>query len=150
MSKNQKTYLLLVAVIVIWGAIGFQIYGYLNPEEAQTVIQSNDTFVPNKQVQAVTYTITPDYRDPFFGKLYRKPKPKTKKVVPKKTIVFPPISYDGVVSSGKNSSFLITINGVQEIYKVGQTMKGVELVKGDTSEVTLKYKGKTKKYSLGQ
>lgn len=150
MNKNQKTYVLLAAVVVIWGAIGYQIYGYLNPSTPEIPPTVSERFTPKGQVKEVTYTIKPDYRDPFFGKIYRKPKPKKKKVHSKQQIIFPSISYDGIVNNGNTKTFLISINGSQEIFKVKDRMSGVELIKGNNQEITLKYKGETKKYSIGQ
>ena len=152
MNKNQKTYLLLAAVIIVWGAIGFQVYGYLNPSTSDVNPIIGERFIPNEEIENVTYNISPDYRDPFFGKIYRKPKPKVKKkkIIQKQKVVFPRISYDGVISNDGNKTFLISINGVQEIFTVKQSIGGVELIRGNNNEVTLKYKGSTKKYSLGQ
>ncbi len=152
MSKNQKTYLLLAAVVIVWGAIGFQIFGYLNPTTSDVGPVISERFIPNQTIKEVSYTIEPNYRDPFFGKIYRRPKPKpvVKRKIQKEPVIFPTISYDGVISNGSNKTFLISINGVQEIFKLKQTVGGIELLKGGNEEITLKYKGSTKKYSLRQ
>jgi hypothetical protein len=152
MSKNQKTYLLLLAVAIIWGAVGFQFYSHYNPDIPEVTAPTSERFIPKQQSNITTYTIEPNYRDPFLGKLYKKPKPKLKKkkVQPKPEVVFPAISYHGIIKSGKKYTYLISINGSQHIYKLKQAIKGVELVTGDENEVKLKYQGVTKTYPIIQ
>lgn len=152
MTKNQKTYLLLAAVIIVWGAIGYQIYTHYTPnnEEIATVISQK--FVPEKTAATETYTIQPNYRDPFLGKLYQNPVPKIKRPVakPKPQVVFPNITYNGILQGAKQNTYIISINGSQEIFQKGQVMKGVELVRGNAQEITIKFQGETKKYTMGQ
>jgi hypothetical protein len=152
MSKNQKTYLLLFAVAIVWGAVGFQFFNYYDSDVPEMDIPIAEKFVPNQPTKSESYTIQPDYRDPFLGKLYKKPKPKPKKriVKPKPQVVFPSIAYNGIIKSGKDNTFIITINGSQEIFKVKQAFKGVELIRGNDKEVTLKFQGATKKYPILQ
>lgn len=152
MNKKQKTYLLLLAVLVVWGAVGFQIYSYSNPEIPVSEMPIARKFVPKPIETTEGYSIQPDYRDPFLGKLYKKPttKPKRKKIKAKPPVVFPAISYNGVIKAGKKYTYLITINGSQEIFKAKQVSKGVELLRGNDQEVTLKYQGETKKYLIVQ
>ena len=149
MSKNQKTYLLLLAVIFVWGAIGYQFFQQYNPSVKEELKPQAIRFKPQKQLQAVQYTIRPDYRDPFLGKLYKKPVPKRKKVIPKPKVVFPNITYNGSIKGAKKS-YIISINGAQEVFQVKQTMKGITLVKANENEVILKYKGEKKKFLLLQ
>jgi hypothetical protein len=152
MSKNQKTYLLLLVVVIVWGAVGFQFYNYYNPDVPEVRMADSNGFVPMKQTEVTSYTIEPNYRDPFLGKLYKKPKPKSKKriVQPKPKVVFPSITYNGIIKSGKDYTFIISINGSQEIYKLKQVIKGVELIRGNDKEVKLKYQGATKTYPIIQ
>ena len=152
MTKNQKTYLLLAAVVIVWGAIGYQVYSHYTPDVPDLPTNISQKFVPDKTQKVENYTIQPDYRDPFLGKIYKKPKPKVKKVVrkPKPQVVFPNISYNGIIKGANENAFIISINGSQEIFQKGKVMKGVELVKGDGNEITVKFKGITKKYPIIQ
>ena len=150
MTKNQKTYLLLIAVVVVWGSVGVRIFNQIE-SDAPVIIRSNAKFIPKGQKEKIDYTILPNYRDPFLGKLYVKPKPKVRKktVVNKPLVVFPNIQYNGVIN-GDTKTFIITIDGGQRLFEVGDVIKGVELVKGNNKEVTLRYQKKTKKYSILQ
>ena len=152
MSKNQKTYLLLLAVVIIWGAVGLQIYNYANPDEPEPDVLVAQKFVPKVVDKTESYSIQPDYRDPFFGKLYKKPvpKPTRKKVKSKPPVVFPNIAYNGVIKAGKKRTYLITIGTSQVIFAPKQVIKGVELVRGNDTEVTLKYQGEKRKFPIVQ
>ena len=79
MSKNQKTSLLLLAVVLTWGAIGFQIYSRYYPEIPELRKPKTQKFAVENTCNGESYTIQPDYRDPFLGKMYQKPQPKVKK-----------------------------------------------------------------------
>ena len=150
MSKNQKTYLLLVAVVIVWGAIGFQIYSYMDPEDYRPTIISATKYTPPKGEKTTEYTIQPDYRDPFLGKIYRKETHKKKvKKTPKPPVIFPKISYNGVIKGAK-SAYIITIGGTQEIFQLKQTIKGITLIRANENEVVLKYQKETKKYPIIQ
>ena len=150
MNKNQKTYLLLFAVALVWGAIGYQFFTRYKINDP--VITTNQVVKPYQQEkkQAVNYTIQPDYRDPFLGKIYRKKHPVNKKITSSKPkVIFPKILYNGSIN-GSTKSYIISINGVQEVFQLKQTMKGITLVKANEREITLKYQGETKKYLLLQ
>ncbi len=146
MSKKQKTYFLLAVVILVWGAVAVQIYRYYEPSST-IPFNTVQKFKPKTPIKKVDYTIKPDYRDPFLGKLYKKPKPKVKRKQPKPEIVFPTISYHGVIN-GENKTYIISIDGSQEIFKVKDIFKGVELIRGNEKEITMKFQGKTKKYPI--
>ena len=47
MSKNQKTSLLLLAVVLTWGAIGFQIYSRYYPEIPELRKPTTQKFLQN-------------------------------------------------------------------------------------------------------
>ena len=66
MNKKQKTYVLLVAVIIIWGAVIVQIIRYTAPDAPRIIEQKAIMFSPKPIQKAESYTIEPNYRDPFF------------------------------------------------------------------------------------
>ena len=75
MKKQHKTYLLLGAVLAIWGLIGHQIYSRLNPSipELETY-QGSSSFQKEKVTETSFYEIQKQYRDPFLGKFPTKKK----------------------------------------------------------------------------
>ncbi|WP_417800659.1 hypothetical protein [Tenacibaculum sp.] len=150
MNKKQKTYLLLAVVVCVWGLIGYKIYNRLSPNTTTIATTNNSNhFSRKKIVEVQPYTIRADYRDPFLGKLPIKRKKVSFK--PKKKITgekknFPQIVYNGTVASNKSKSFIITINGEQEIFNLGQNVRGLTLVKGNSEEVLLKFQNETKTF----
>ena len=148
MSKNQKTYLLLIVLVLVWGAIGYEIYSYMSPEEDELSMISSTKYIPPKSEKAVEYTIQPDYRDPFLGKIYRKKVAKKKvKKLSKAAVIFPNIRYNGIIKGAKNA-YIITINGTQEIFQLKQSFKGITLVRANDVEIVLEYQKETKKYPI--
>ena len=151
MNKKQKTYLLFIAVAIVWGAIGYQLYMYFNPSIPEFTNASNTVYIPQKTKRVKKTTIQPDYRDPFLGKIYRKKKKVVKKTVtePKPIVNFPPIQYKGVIE-GKEQRFIIAINGMQEVFQKGQEIQQIKLIRATSDEVLLQYQGERKKYVRDQ
>ena len=146
--KNKKNlYLLLPAVLLVWGLVGYQIFSTIHPTKTST-----PTTITLKKLQTPTqktanFTINTNYRDPFLGK--KSPQKKAKKIT-KKTIQntpttpFPKIIYKGLVSrkSGNHQVFLITIDGQHYFFKKRATHAKVKLVRGSDKKVILQFQGK--------
>lgn len=151
MKKQYKTYILIIAVLIVWGIIGVQIFSYLNPkeeEELPSLVSEQKSFRKETKIRE-SYKVKTHQRDPFLGKIIIKPitikKTKKKPVEP---VVFPSIIYHGIIESGKNKSFIISVNGVQNVLKVGQTMQEIRLLSGDKKQINIRYKGNTKVVTL--
>lgn len=153
MTKNTKTYLLLGAVLFIWGAVGYRIYKGISPSEtALNTETAQVNFKPKEPVQRDTFSIVADYRDPFLGTMAKK-----KKVVVKPKNQAPPvpevsITYTGSVlgNNSNNSIFFVNIAGVQQLLKLKQTVNGVTLVSGTEKEIRVRHQGKLRTISLQQ
>lgn len=147
MKKQQKTYLLLVAVIAIWGMIGFQIYQRLNPSIVPIESLKIETNFQRQKVSETNYyDLKESYRDPFLAD-YPQKKTIIKKSLPKKilpTIPFPTIQYIGIIESNNTQSYILTINGKQEILKKGEVIQGIKLIKANQEEATVQFQKETK------
>lgn len=149
MSKKIKTYILLVAVLGIWGTIAYKIIAGLNPED--TIIEPLEVvseFKPKAEMSKEVFTITPLERDPFLGTLYQS-KQKTKSTGNSKArsaIVFPKTSYQGMIKKrqAKDKVFIVNINQKQHLLKIGQTIDSVTLIKGNSKEIQLRYRNQYK------
>lgn len=143
MIKQQKTVGLLVAVLIVWGAIGYQVFMRLQSNSGITAVEINSTFTPQKYTEKEFYTIKEPYRDPFSGKF-----PSTKVIRTKKvknlTVVFPSIVYNGIISGNTSQSYILTINGRQEVFKLKETNNEVTLLKATVEKVMISYKGNKK------
>ncbi|WP_046744106.1 hypothetical protein [Kordia zhangzhouensis] len=151
MTKKGKTYLLLTIVLGIWGAIGYQIFSKLNPDDTPALaVNSEVNFSPKQTIEKDTFSINSEHRDPFLGKPYlQKKTSKIKHVSSSKkvSVVFPSIVYKGVISKSDNSSqdiYIIAINGTQQLFKVGKTIDEIKLLKGSKKSISIQYKGAQK------
>lgn len=154
MKSKKNIYILIPAVLLIWGIIGFRMFSGLGPSvkpiQNTTLAQQ---FKPNDKIVRDKFVIDPNYRDPFLGTLsIKKSSKKSNRVIPKikETVVFPPIEYKGIFSSANNSNpiYLILINGNQEMFKKNETHQNVKLLKGDKEKITVKFKNEKKIYYL--
>lgn len=147
MKTKTKTYLLLVAILGIWGTIAFKITSGLSPDEPEVLAQNVDvTFTPKPQKKVDTFSITTANRDPFLGRL-----PSSKKT-PKKTkpstpapiaIEIPTITYSGLIQKQDATAkvFAVNINNQQYLVKQGQTISDVTLVSGNKSSIRIRFNG---------
>lgn len=145
MKKQQKTYILLGAVLLIWGVIGVQIYMRMNPPEPEIQpITGNSSFERKKTSDNVTYQLKPAYRDPFFGKFPLKKKGKTKVVNKEPKKPFPNVVYNGLIKGLKGDTYILTIDRKQHIVKKGEIVDNIKIVKGNSNEITLLFEKQQK------
>jgi hypothetical protein len=143
MNKQQKTYFLLFTVLIIWGIIGYQIYIRLNPPITKLEkIELKNTFVPQQNIENTLYELSTTYRDPFLGEFPKKKNRNRKRIVkPKTTVPFPSVVYNGVIGGGKSKSYILTINGRQDIVKLGKTFQDVKLLSANTKQIIVRFQG---------
>ena len=137
--------MLLGLVLAIWGIVGYRILATINPTEPNIIEQNTDVvFNPNLKTKVNTFSIKTLNRDPFLGTFQNNKKTtlKVRKDSSKTTIPWPNIIYHGTVSkqNSKDMICVLTINGQQQIMKVGQEVKEVKLIKANHTEVIVSYK----------
>lgn len=152
MKSKTKTYLLLIAVLSIWGIIGFKIVSTLNPHVPEVSQNENRVvFTPKTNMAIDTFSIQMSERDPFLGTLLVKKQVANKSVnsTPKEPLVWMPILYHGMVSKRDSNEKIcvISIDGQQHIMKVGQDLNGVKLLRATNTEISVGYKGLRKTVS---
>ena len=150
MNKKQKTYLLLALVVIIWSFIGYYIYKYLNPDDPQIEIVSQQSFVPKMTTaKSNDFEIT-NYRDPFLGKTSTS---KTSKGVLKseaQNAVFPQVVYNGIIKGNRTKRYILTINSQQEMMMVGKTIQGVKLIRANSKQIIVSFNATNKTIFLQQ
>jgi hypothetical protein len=150
MNKNTKTVILLAVVVIVWGAIGYQIYLNYHPSQGESLAATSMSFTPKQHIVKNSYSITVNYRDPFTGKKYKKPTPKKrilKKEPPKPEIIFPSIVFMGIIE-GTKKTYIISINNTQEIFQLNDTFQDITLLAANEKRITLRYQNSTKNYTL--
>jgi len=146
LKNKTKTYILLAAVIGLWGYIGFKIINAINPEVPETNEQKlTVAFNPNKNQKTDTFSIQKATKDPFLGTLTSTKKVKKsnvnsiKKTEPES---MPTITYGGIVKQSTQQVFIVNIDNKQYLLKKGQTVKKVKLIKGNTKEIIVSVNNK--------
>jgi len=150
LKKQQKIVVLLAAVVIIWGLIGQMIYKSLHPSVPEYGLPEISTFsFKETNTPATFYEVEAAYRDPFLGKYPQKKKKIKRKIIKQKiTIPFPNIIYNGLIEGNKTQSYILTINGQQEILKLGETFAQVKLIKANSKEAIVRFQGINKTFLL--
>ena len=140
----------MVAVLGIWGIIGYRIISAFSPEIPEVATQEvSVAFNPKPQTAAMdTFSIQLVERDPFLGTLQTKKTnttPSNYRTIPKDTL-WPQIRYGGMVKRQNTAEqiFVITINNQEHLVKKGQTMEDIKLLQGTSKSITVRYKNKQK------
>lgn len=154
MKSKKNIYILLPAVLLVWGLIGYRVFAGLDPDKDMVdSMPMTKEFKPLKLVANTNFKIEANYRDPFLGTLENRMSNKTKpkKVyLQKEAVVFPEILYKGIFSPGDHSKsvFLILIDGEQQMFKIKEIHNKVKLLSGDKEKIIIKYKKEKKTYYL--
>jgi uncharacterized Zn ribbon protein len=146
LKNKTKTYLLLVAVLVIWSIIGYKIYSSLNPELPEVVLNDAEAvFNPKTGIEIDTFSIKTTDRDPFLGTLTKKSNKtaslKQNNTTKQEDSNWPQITYGGVIKRQNSNEqvFVVTINNTQYVLKKGQKVDNITLVKGDNASITVRF-----------
>ena len=134
---------MITAVLIVWGVIAVKINNALHSkvlQEVETV--QNQSFEPSFHIEIDSFSIQKIDRDPFLG-TFTKPPKKVKKPLrpPPKPKSLKQITYAGIVQKTKSKTpvFVVNINNRQYILKKGQTVDSVTLVRGNASEIVVRY-----------
>lgn len=162
MKSKTSLWILIPAVLGIWGAIGWNVYSAMNGDEytatVKTVESSQQT---ESKVAPDTFELLLDYPDPFTNEA-----PKQKSTVPlyhntnnhqhttiasapKEEAQWPTIIYSGLVkqpATGKMLGFL-SVNGESYFVKVGDEVGGVRVIALTGAEILLSYKSQLEHFN---
>ncbi|OXB15786.1 hypothetical protein [Flavobacterium reichenbachii] len=150
--KNKKNiYILLPIVLLVWGAVLFQVFSFTNRDDI--LPENNQEFI----IKAVKVTkrekiaINVNYRDPFLGKTYasqtalktKNTNPKISTVKKPEAVVWPNIFYKGLIADSKGGSkiYMIIIDNKNYYMKIGDTESEIFLKSGDKESIYVRYKG---------
>ena len=153
--KNKKAlYILIPAVVLVWGVIFYKIFTKVNNNQeftqpVQTVAKPDTT-----QSEPLNYSIQANYRDPFLkekvqikekNKEEEETKTKKSRNNRRRRVVqrtrWPDVRYQGVIKNRKNDRYviLIEINNKQHLFHQGDTIHEMCLEKFTKDTVHLKY-----------
>lgn len=149
LNSKTKTYILLAAVLGIWGSIAYKIISGINTDIS---ITNNDNklvnFSPKIITKVDTFTVQQVDRDPFLGTLTKKKEIKKdtrKAILKKEELPLPQIVFRGMIKEQQSSNqiFVVDINGNQYLLKKGQEINGIKLLKGNASSITISFDNRT-------
>lgn len=162
-SKNLRL-ILIVLTIVIWGIIILRIISYLQKPKIKTSSEQQISFEKNKFEIKDTFQIVANYKDPFLSKAktngsYQNTRSdnsnpgkssateNTNLKETKKDIIWPGISYNGVIFNPKNQkqTGILSINNKNMLVMKGNTYEGifVEMIFQDSIRVIYQKEIKT-------
>lgn len=152
MNKNTKTYLLLGAVLLIWGIIGYRLLS-ANSDGVSEIASFEKTTLKSMSVKEKdTFSILADYRDPFLGTFPKKEVKKVKRTSRPKKPPVPEIKvqFSGLVTDKdtKQRIFFVTIDGQQHLMSVKDKIQKVQLVSGSATSIRIRANGKTRTINL--
>lgn len=152
--KNKKmTYLMMLAVLVIWGYFFYTMFGSkdggdINKMKASIIKLSEDT----TQLPIDSFSILAAYRDPFLDKMAEGVKPASSSILKtpptkKPETAWPQIAYFGLIKNQTSNKQLILmqINGKQHRIQLNQIVDELTLMKITRDSVQVKF-GKQMKY----
>lgn len=154
--KNKKLlYILIPAVIFVWGMIVYKIVMASGGNENEFFPIAEFTKAKPNEVLNDTFSIHPDYRDPFSGNQVKKtsisitpgPQKIQKVIAPVAIAKWPEIIYGGIVKNQKSNKQLVLmqVNGQSKMMKVGESVDNIELTKVFRDSIEVKF-GKEKRY----
>jgi hypothetical protein len=156
--KNKKLlYILLPAVILIWGMI---IYRVLNGSKSE-MPATGDVLKNNTSVIGVSddsFSLSAAYPDPFRAEPVKhsvlaagssvplKQPAKEKKTLPPVNASWPQVTYNGVIKNqqSKKELAMVQVNGQSSFMKAGDVTNDVQLLKIFRDSIQVQY-GKEKK-----
>ena len=154
--KNKKfTFLLILAVAVVWGIIVYQLFK-ASEETVPTPLTGNK--VPAKKAVRYfsspdTFSLSLDYRDPFFAEstISQADSSPVQVAVKAPVLVKPfvdwqPIKYAGYIlnPATKKRVSILSLNGREQMLEENQEAGGVKLLRNAGDSVLVRYQGEVK------
>jgi len=158
MKNKRNTYILLAAVLLIWGLLIYQFFSFTSGEAVQEAITTNLKVTPLAVKERDSIAITVNYRDPFLGKAYLPVDPNMrkadtkKKAMPKEPVNWPSVVYKGIVSDSKDKKkvFMVIISGQTYLMRQKDTEQQITLKTGNRDYIDITYEGNTNKILIQQ
>lgn len=158
LGKNKKlTYLLICAVVAVWGIILYRVLFNNSDDDyqlkAQPIAKKIEPY-DQYELKRDTFRLALNYKDPFTGIAEAPAKPV--ETGPKSTNFVPPpfrppinwgvIKYKGYVINPltKKMVSIVEINGKERMLAEGKFLEGVKLLKNKKDSILVYWQGKQK------
>lgn len=152
--KNKKLlYILIPLVLLVWGVILYKIFNVVNVSDSNEVLKSIVIVSPSNENLIDTFSIHPNYRDPFLSKRAKKiiisenkatiiaATPKLIKKIIAPLPKWPNLVYGGLIKNQNSNKqlALVQINGQSNIMKIGDIVGEIELTKIFSDSIEVKF-----------
>lgn len=156
MQQKKKTiYILLPIVILVWGFVFYQLYGYFfsTPSYANT---EEKTIINIDEIKKDTFSIVANYRDPFLSQkkaqianhqvAVKINGSTTKKNSAPTVLKWPSIQYKGMIKNNNSERrvAIVNIDGKERIVKEGTTLIELKVVKIEKETITVSFQDEQK------
>lgn len=142
MRKKLLSLALVIAVLAVWGLVGFRIWNLTRPEitqSAKTEKKTEDHSIPNDSLRL-------DYRDPFMESGKAKIVVPTEKVaaIPESPAQMPPLKYKGIVK-GKDGTVKALVENKGEIVPIakGGMLEKVRIIEIEPEHILVRFGNET-------
>jgi hypothetical protein len=149
--KNNKTitWILVIALVGIWGAIMYQIYESISSGDGDNGENNTPAAIRTTGSSGGQFIYTNDVRDPFRSSP-RIERTAPKSVKPKEPIwIPPPLKLSGIiVAKKKRTAILEGVNGSTFFLAEGDTLQGVKILKITPTSVNYLFMKKKNEWVL--
>lgn len=142
MRKKLLLVTLVIAVLAVWGLVGFRVWNLARPEVPQSVKTEKKTethFVTKDSLRL-------DYRDPFLESGNVKAIVPEKKVaaIPEHPVQMPPLKYKGMVK-GKDGTVKALVENKGEIVPIakGGMLEKVRIIEIEPEHILVRFGNET-------
>lgn len=168
--KNKKlTYILIPAVLAIWGLIGWKILDGTSPEELMELPVNIPAPGSDLAIQQDTFELHTGYSDPFLERSLLKRSSSSNvavegnprdrrgagRVIKKTPTVKVPVVWPEVACLGRHTNkasgkqvVIMKVEGREQLMRQGDILMNMELLSIAADSVVLKYKEETKALAL--
>lgn len=142
MRKKLLLVALVIAVLAVWGLVGFRVWNWTRPEITQSVktekkIESNSVTEDSLRL---------DYRDPFLESGNDKAIVPAEKVaaIPEHSVQMPPLKYKGMVK-GKEGTVKALVESKGEVVSLakGAVLEKVRVVEIEPEHIRVQFGNET-------
>lgn len=156
MQQKKKTiYILMPIVILVWGFVFYQLYGYFfsTPSYANT---EEEIIINIDEIKKDTFSIVADYRDPFLSQkriqtvnhrvVTKTNGSKAKKNSAPTVLKWPSIQYKGMIKNNNSERrvAIVNVDGKERIVKEGTTLNELKVVKIEKETITVSFQNEQK------
>lgn len=153
--KSKKTlYILIPAVIIIWGLIMWKVFDFTSESKVNTLPTYQKASIDT--IMNTPYSLSLNYHDPFL-KLTSISKTTTSKknnnirevIIDRvvKSIIPPKLNYYGLIQCGSTNTALLEINNQKLLLKQNEAFNEVKIIKFNNDSIWLSYQEKTFSYA---